>query len=134
MTSSLRFRVRYAETDAMGVAHHSNYIIWFEMGRVTWMDEIGLPYIEIEADGIYLVVSKIELTYRRAARFDEELVLKTTLVELKSRRIRFVYQLENSSGDLVAEGATEHIPTNTEHRTVMVSESIRRALEPWVSR
>ena len=127
--SQIRFKVRYAETDAMGIAHHSNYVIWCEMGRVAFMDEIGVPYQEVERRGVYLVVTSIGLKYRRPARFDEEIILTTRLEGLKSRMVRFEYALEKADGSLLAEGFSEHIATDLEKRTVPIPHHLREALE-----
>jgi acyl-CoA thioester hydrolase len=127
--SQIRFKVRYAETDAMGIAHHSNYVIWLEMGRVAFLDEIGIPYSEVERRGVYLVVTNIGVKYRRPARFDDEIILTTRLSALKSRLVRFDYALEQPDGSLLAEGFSDHIATDLEKRSVPIPHHLREALE-----
>jgi acyl-CoA thioester hydrolase len=128
--SQIRFRVRYAETDAMGIAHHSNYVVWLEMGRVAFMDDLGVPYREVEKRGVLLVVTQVGLKYRRPAVFDDEIMLTTRLGALKSRLVRFEYAVERASDSaLLAEGFTEHIATDLEKRTVPVPQYLRDVLE-----
>lgn len=130
--ATLRFRVRYAETDAMGVAHHGSYSAWLEMGRVDFLDKLGLPYREVEARGVGLVVVNLGLRYRRPARFDDELVLATRLASLRSRLVRFEYELSRG-GEPVASGSTEHVAVMLSEggwRTVPLPAFLRAALEP----
>jgi acyl-CoA thioester hydrolase len=128
--SQTRVRVRYAETDAMGIAHHSNYVVWFEMGRVDFMTELGLPYREVEKRGVLLVVSGIQVKYRRGAMFDDELLITTRLGGLKSRLVRFEYTIERlEDGLLVAEGSSEHIATDSSKRAIPIPQYLRDLLE-----
>jgi acyl-CoA thioester hydrolase len=92
-----RFRVRYAETDQMGIAHHANYLIWFEMARVEWSRALGLPWGEIEASGFAQAVHRTSLTYRRPARFDQLLAMRVALVEMRGPRMRFGYRLYDAT-------------------------------------
>ena len=128
--SRIQIRVRYAETDAMGIAHHSNFVIWLEMGRVAFLDELGFPYREVEKRGVLLVVTQVGVKYRRPAVFDDEIILTTRLGALKSRLVRFEYALERASDSaLLAEGFTEHIATDFEKRTVPIPQYLRDVLE-----
>jgi acyl-CoA thioester hydrolase len=124
----MTFRVRFAETDQMGVAHHGAYVVWFEAGRVEWLRERGLSYRAFEDDGLSLAVSELRLRYRRAVRFDDELTLDTRLVALRSRGCAFAYTLTLSeSGELVATGESDHVATDRSGRAVRIP-------EPWASR
>ena len=91
-----RFRVRYAETDQMGIAHHATYLIWFEMARVEWSRALGLPWGEIEASGFAQAVHRTTLTYRRPVRFDQLLAMRVALVEMRGARMRFGYRLHDA--------------------------------------
>ncbi len=114
----------------MGIAHHSNYVIWLEMGRVDFMTSLGLPYREVEKRGVLLVVSGVAVKYRRPAFFDDELLLTTRVGLLKSRLIRFEYAIERASDQsLIAEGSTEHIATDFEKRAIPVPQYLRDLLE-----
>lgn len=119
----MTFRVRFAETDQMGIAHHSAYVIWCEAGRVEWLRRRGLSYREMEDSGTSLAVSRIELAYRAAARFDDQLEVETRLTEARSRRVAFHYRIVRSQdGALVATGTSEHVPTDSAGRAVRLPE------------
>lgn len=122
-------RVRYAETDAMGVAHHANYPIWFEVGRSELMRSLGLSYAEVEAQGFYLMLTDLGVSYRRAARYDEALQLLTWIQELRSRTVRFGYELRGPSGDLLATGHTAHIVTDHSYRPQRLPTTIQQQLQ-----
>ena len=103
----------------MGIAHHSTYVVWMEAGRVEWLRERGLSYRELEDEGVSLAVSGLELGYRTAARFDDEIEVETRLVEARSRRFRFTYRLVRTSDSaLLATGATVHVPTDERGRAI----------------
>lgn len=123
-THTTKITVRYFETDAMGVAHHANYAVWLEQARTEYMAAAGLPYREVEARGLYIMLSKLEVNYRRAARYDNKVLVETRAVELKSRRARFEYRLTLEGQGLdkeivVALCATEHFCTD--HNLKIVS-------------
>ena len=105
------FRVRYAETDQMGVVYYANYLIWMEIGRVEFCRAQGIRYRDMEeADGILLVVSEANCRYSRPARYDDEVRVRTTLAEATSRMIRFDYELfDETSGTRLAHGFTKHV-------------------------
>jgi len=126
------FRVRFAETDQMGVAHHSAYVVWLEAARVEWMRDRGLSYAELEASGVSMAVSGLELRYRRAARFDDVLRIECHLVALRSRYGRYAYRLLNERDELVASGATDHVPTDRRGRAVRLPSGWLDALLPHV--
>ncbi|HXX71640.1 MAG TPA: thioesterase family protein [Candidatus Acidoferrum sp.] len=104
-------RVRYAETDQMRVAYHSNYFVWFEVGRVELCRQLGLEYQRMEAeDDSFLVVAKAFCRYKRPARFDDLLTVRTRVANWQRRTIRFAYKVFNQgSGELIAEGETLHV-------------------------
>ena len=116
-THETRIRVRYAETDAMGIVHHSNYIIWFEVGRTELMATRGYTYAEFEKTGYYLVVSEVGARYARPARYGDDIILRTSVSEVKTRAVRFEYEiLEAESGQALVTGFTRHILTNHQGR------------------
>jgi acyl-CoA thioester hydrolase len=107
--SSSRVRVRYAETDRMGVVYHANYLVWFEVGRTDLLRHSGWTYREMEADGFTLPVIEAHCHYRRSAGYDDELDIRTRAVRLSAVRIRFNYLVVRVSDELVlAEGHTVH--------------------------
>jgi acyl-CoA thioester hydrolase len=111
----LPFRVRYAETDQMGVAYYANYLVWFEMGRSEYCRAIGYPYTRIEEEGFVMVVAEATVRYRSPARYDDELIVRTTMTEVRSRVCSFGYQvIRKESGELLAEGETTHVVVDAE--------------------
>jgi acyl-CoA thioester hydrolase len=104
-------RVRYAETDQMGVVYHSNYLVWFEIGRVEFMREHGLSYKEMELEeGCMIAVVEATARYRAPARYDEELVVETELQSARGAVIRFEYRVVRpEDGVLLCEGHTVHV-------------------------
>ena len=115
----LLLRVRFAETDQMGIAHHGAYPVWMEAGRVQWLRAHGLSYRSIEDSGVSLSVSGLEVRYRLAARFDDLIAVDSRLVTARSRLLRFEYRLlRHEDGALLATGATVHVPTDRRGRAV----------------
>lgn len=106
-----RFRVRYAETDASGIVHHSAYLPWLEMGRVEWLREAGASYRQLEAEGYSLPLTELHLRYVAAARFDDALIVRTALADLRSRSLRFIYEIvtDEQRPRQVANGMSRHI-------------------------
>jgi acyl-CoA thioester hydrolase len=108
--SEARVRVRYAETDQMGVVYHSNYLIWFEVGRVEFIRQLGLNYKEMEEEGCGIAVVDLHVRYRAPARYDDELVIETRLVAARGAIVRFGYRiLRVADGVLLCEGETAHV-------------------------
>jgi acyl-CoA thioester hydrolase len=106
-------RVRYSETDQMGVAHNKSYFEWFELGRTEFCRQAGLPYRDIEAQGIYLVVAEAHCRYRKPLHYDDPFLIRVGLSEASARKIVFGYEiLAAGSGILLATGHTVHVPTN----------------------
>jgi acyl-CoA thioester hydrolase len=104
------FYVRYAETDAMGVAHHSSYIIWFEEGRSAWGRARGAPYSEFEQTGNHLALTEVHARYVAPAVYSQRITVRTCLIELRSRSLAFSYEVVDAqSGQLLASGTTRHI-------------------------
>lgn len=100
-------RVRYADTDAMGVVYHANYLVWFEVGRGDFMREVGIPYTEFEKRGIFVPVVEAGLHYKQPGRYDEVLTVETTVAELTVAKVRFAYRILRD-GVLLCEGFTVH--------------------------
>jgi acyl-CoA thioester hydrolase len=101
----IEIRVRYQETDAMGVLHHANYLTYFEMGRTELLRANGRSYRDVEADGVFMVIVKIDVRYKRPARYDDVLTLRTTTTRVTAAKIEHEYLL--SRGDeTIAEGSS----------------------------
>jgi acyl-CoA thioester hydrolase len=131
--SESRTRVRYKETDQMGIAHHSNYIVWFEIGRTDLCRVVGFPYTEIEARGYLLVVTEIQCRYRTPFRYDDEVLIRTSLAEAASRAMKFSYELlDGRTEELRATGLSSHFWVNRETRKpVRADEEVMRAFAPY---
>jgi acyl-CoA thioester hydrolase len=131
--TQFRLRVRFAETDQMGIAHHSAYIVWMEAARVEWLRERGMSYKEWEKEGVSLAVSGIELEYRTSSGFDDELVIKTKLVEAKSRRFRFEYQVMRETDKvMIARGSSTHTPMDKTGRAIRLPDRWLHGLEQYL--
>src|ERR1700760_2863285 len=103
-------RVRYAETDQMGVVYHANYLVWFEIGRVEFIRQTGLDYAAMEREGAMIAVVEATARYKAPARYDDELLIRTTLVGFRGPVVRFRYAVVRAAdGALLCEGETTHI-------------------------
>ena len=104
-TGEIQIRVRYAETDKMGLLHHANYLVYFEQGRTELLRPLGKSYKEMEDQGYFLVLHKIEVRYCRPARYDDLLMLRTSVSRVTQVRIDHQYELMRG-GELLAEGSS----------------------------
>jgi acyl-CoA thioester hydrolase len=109
-----RLRVRYAETDQMGVVYHSNHFIWFEVGRVELLRQLGFSYRDMESqDNRFIAVAEAKCRYRAPVRYDEEVLIRTQLLNVRASVVHFGYELRRmEDGTLLAEGETTHIVTD----------------------
>lgn len=121
-------RVRYAETDQMGVVYHGNYFTWFEVGRVELCRQLGFEYkrMEIEDDSI-IVVAEASCRYKRPARFDDVLIVRTRVRQSQRRTLRFAYDIiDQQSNQLIATGETTHVICDHEGRPKSLPEKYRK--------
>ncbi len=121
-------RVRYAETDQMGVAHHSSYFLWFEIGRTEFCRRKGLPYSEIERRGLYLVVVEVYCRYKKPLFYDQKFEIRTVLEEINGRRVKFSYLLLSEDGNIHAEGYSIHVATDKNGKVSTIPEDIIKIL------
>ena len=130
-----RTRVRYAETDQMAIAHHANYIVWFEIGRTDFCRAAGFPYKEIEERGLILVVTEVVCRYRAPYRYDDEVVIRTSIAEAASRMMKFGYELYDGAGErLHATGSSSHVWVSREtRRPVLADAEVMRGFERWLA-
>jgi len=133
--SKTNIRVRYAETDQMGVVYYANYFIWFEIGRVEFLRQLGFEYAALEREeDCLLPVVEATCRYRAPARYDEELVLETRLLNLRTSVIKFGYRLlrkgtDEESSKVLAEGETVHVFVNREMQKIPLPEKYATALK-----
>ncbi|MCK6439789.1 MAG: acyl-CoA thioesterase [Planctomycetes bacterium] len=126
-------RVRYEETDQMRVVYHSNYLVYFEVGRSEMLRSLKLPYTEMEDKGIVLAVTEAQASYHKPARYDDLLTVRTRIEELGKSRIKLCYQVLRA-GELLCDGHTTHAFLAAEQgmRPVRVPDYVRAALEPLI--
>lgn len=124
-----RLRVRYVETDQMGVVYHSNFFIWFEVGRVEFLRQLGFTYRDMERDdGCYIAVVDARCRYKAPARYDDRIVVRTWLKNLRGSLIHFAYEARREDdGALLAEGETTHIVTDANMQRRELPEKYRAA-------
>ena len=123
-------RVRYAETDKMGIVHHSNYLIWFEAGRSDLCRARGFSYKEMEErDDALMVVAESYVRYKSPAYYEDLIHIRTRVAEVRSRSIRFIYEVYRPSDDtVVAEGETLHVVTDGRKKVKLIPDSYKALL------
>lgn len=127
----VRERVRYAETDRMGVAYNSHFLIWFEVGRSAYMRAAGFPYRELEAAGYLMPVATFSGELRESLAYDDEFEIHTWIARVRSRQVVFRYEIRKE-GRLVGRGETGHICVDRDRRPVVLPARLRSHLEPAV--
>ena len=124
-----RIRVRYADTDRMGVVYYANYLVWFEVGRTEWLRQAGWTYAEIERGGILLPVIEAHCEYRQPAHYDDEIEIATRATLLTPVRVRFDYELVRmADGDVATIGHTVHAAVDTGGRPCRLPSRVREML------
>ncbi len=128
--TSTTFRVRYAETDQMGMVYYANYLIWFEVGRTDYCRQKGFAYRDMEKeDGLCIIVAEARCRYKAPARYDDEIEVRTCVRQVRRRVIVFGYEIYRRDGDeLLAEGETVHVITDLEGRPRALPEKYRDLL------
>jgi len=131
----ITLRVRYAETDQMGVAHHSNHIVWFEVGRIELLRQLGFSYVEMEQDGMNLPVVEVKCRYKHPVRYDDEITIRTRLAQMRGKILRFQYEVVRKSDDrMLAEGETVHVVVGRDMKPARLTEKYRGALQAAAER
>ena len=131
-TVETQTRVRYSETDKMGYVYYGNYPTYFEIGRVECLRTLGLPYSEMENQGVMLPVRNLNVDYKAPAMYDDLLTIKTTIIALKGSRIVFKYEIENEDGRLLTIGETSLVFVNAENRRpIRPTNEIIEKLKPY---
>ena len=125
-------RVRYAETDRMGIVYHAHYLVWFEIGRTEFCRAAGIPYRRMEEEGILIPVTGVDCTYRRSARYDDDVTIRTRMGDVGSRGLTFFYEVLGSGGSLLAEGSTRHLFTDLGTKPIRIPERIREKFAEFV--
>ena len=125
--TSSTLHVRYAETDQMGVVYYANYLVWFEIGRTDFCRQHGFAYREMESeDGLYIMVAEARCRYKAPARYDDEILVRTRLKEMRRRVLIFGYEVYRRANDeLLAEGETVHVITDRDGHPRSLPEKYR---------
>lgn len=123
-------RVRYAETDKMGIVHNSNYLVWFEVGRSEFCRSRGFSYLEMEEEeDALMVVAESYCRYKSPAFYEDVLTIRTRVAEVRSRSLRFIYEIFRADDDkLIAEGETLHVVTNAAKKVRSMPENYKEKL------
>ena len=122
-TCETRLRVRYAETDKMGVVYYANYFVWMEIGRTDYCKSIGFSYRDMESEDANMAVVDATCRYVAPARYDDEILVRTTVDRLSRRLVSFTYEIYNSANNkLLAEGKTVHITVGKDGKTCSIPE------------
>ena len=130
MTTTTEFRVRYAETDQMGVVYHSNYLIWCEIGRTDFIRRLGTPYAELERQNVALAVVEASLRFHGAARYDDLIRVRTSLKDVRSRMITFEYLIENAeTGARLISASTTLASITRESKPTTLPAELRQKLQ-----
>jgi acyl-CoA thioester hydrolase len=132
--STITVRVRYAETDQMGVVYHANYFVWFEMGRVECLRQLGFDYKQMEIDDdCHLPVVEATCRYKAPAHYDELLTIETRIVAMRSGVIRFAYRLLRNDAQLLAEAQTTHVVVDGKMQRRVLPEKYAQAIRLQLS-
>jgi acyl-CoA thioester hydrolase len=128
--------VRYAETDQMGVVYHSNQFIWFEVGRVELLRQMGFSYRDMESqDNCFIAVAEAKCRYRAPARYDDEVLVRTELLNVRDSVVHFGYELRRAQdGLLLAEGETTHIVTDAAMKITVLPEKYLKVFRAVVGK
>ncbi len=129
LTGEIEIRVRYAETDRMGLLHHANYLVYFEQGRTELLRSQGYTYRDMEDQGFLLVLVRAQVRYRRPARYDDLLTLRTSVARTTTVKIEHCYELLRD-GELLAEGETTLGCVDRDGRVQLLPEFLRSISEP----
>jgi acyl-CoA thioester hydrolase len=131
-----RLRVRYAETDQMGVVYHANHFIWFEVGRVELLRQLGFSYRDMESkEGRFIAVAEAKCRYRAPVRYDEEILVRTELLNVRDSVLHFGYELRRvQDGALLAEGETTHVVTGSDMKIAVLPKKYLQAFRAAIGK
>ncbi len=128
--SKTDIRVRYEETDKMGIVYHAKYLIWFEVARIDLLDQIGYPYVKLEEDGHFLPVLEVEANFRKPAKFDDFITIFVELSQPSILKMKICYKVKRGE-ELLATGKTKHAFVSSEGRPVRPPEKLVNLIEKY---
>jgi acyl-CoA thioester hydrolase len=127
---AVREKVRFVETDMMGVAHHANYFRWFEVGRVEYLRQAGINLLDLMAVGIVFPITDVSCQYKSSADFDDIISIETSLIELSRAKMVYSYRVvREADGKLLAEGKTQNVFTDKQGRIIRLEPQVLEKLE-----
>lgn len=127
---TVREKVRFVETDMMGVVHHANYFQWFEVGRVEYLRQAGVYLLDLIGDGILFPITEVHCKYKASALFDDYVLIETTMTGLSRAKMVFSYRVvREADGVVLAEGKTENVFTGAEGKIIRLSPQVFQKLE-----
>ena len=134
--SEIKIRVRYAETDQMGVVYHANHFVWFEVGRVEFLRQLGFSYKDMELqDGCHIAVVVARCRYKAPARYDDEVIVRTQLKNVRESLVHFGYELVRATdGLLLAEGETTHVVIDRELKKTAIPDKYMTIFQEAIGR
>jgi len=134
--SEIKIRVRYAETDQMGVVYHANHFVWFEVGRVEFLRQLGFSYKDMELqDGGHIAVVEARCRYKAPARYDDEVIVRTQLKNVRESLVHFGYELVRATdGLLLAEGETTHVVIDRELKKTAIPDKYMTIFQEAIGR
>lgn len=130
-TVATELRVRYSETDQMGIVYHAHYLVWFEIGRTEWCRAAGYPYAAMERAGLFIPVTRVDAAFRRRSSYDDAIRVVTSMAELGGRGCAFAYRVESPEGGRLADGGTRHVFTDASGRPVRAPADLIALLESF---
>jgi len=122
-------RVRYSDTDHFGVVYYARYLDWFEAGRTEILRASGITYSELETKGLFAPVVEVKVNYKKPAKYDDVVVLETSVSHVGNSSIKFEYKVFNQNGDLLVEAYTVNVFVTKEMKTAKIPDDVRKALE-----
>lgn len=128
----INLRVRYEETDQMGVVYYSNYLVWFEIARTELLRSVSLPYAELEKEGIYLVVAGASCQYKSPLKYDDPITIETRIECVGKTSIAFGY-IVLKEGKVAAEGETNHVFTNRSFKPCRIPKKVKEAISGYLT-
>lgn len=132
-THEIKTRIRYQETDQMGIVYYANFFVYFEMGRTEYLRDLGLPYAELENEHIYFPVTETYCRFRSPAQYDDVLIIQTWVSELKHATVQFSYKIiREGDNNLIAEGFTKLACLNIHRKPTPVPEKLKKLLQDTI--
>lgn len=132
---TVREKVRFVETDMMGVVHHANYFRWFEMGRVEYLRQAGIGLLDLMQQNILFPITDVSCQYRSSARFDDYILIETTMAELSKAKMVFTYKvIKEENGELLATGRTQNVFTDGGSRIIRLPAEYYDRLQQFYSK